>query len=106
MYEDDIEVKSTTSATGIKNEVETNQIRLFPNPVTEKLSVELQLTEQSEFELILLNNIGQTVRVYNYAKPRGTHQLNIDVNNLTAGLYFARIQYANRQAVNLKFVKK
>jgi Domain of unknown function (DUF4397)/Secretion system C-terminal sorting domain len=65
---------------------------IYPNPVADNIFVEFDLKNESNVQLQVLNTSGQVV--INEQKGRmdkGFQQANLDVKNLTSGLYFLRL---------------
>lgn len=90
---DDINIEA---GVGI-DENEANAIRVFPNPATNMINVEAQGFEQYE----LVNMLGQTVKSNRLANG----QANINVSNLSNGVYFVRLINGSN-VETIKVVKK
>ncbi|MGL4598571.1 MAG: T9SS type A sorting domain-containing protein, partial [Bacteroidia bacterium] len=68
------------------------QIEAFPNPADEQLSIRLT-TEQSFYGRLSLTNIlGEQVLSQMYSSTTGENFLNLDVSNLSAGIYFLELE--------------
>ncbi len=80
------------------NENLLNNVSIYPNPVTKKLTISTSL--ELENSIVAIFDI-QGKKVYN--SPFETN--NLDVSNLEAGVYFLRIIQDEKQ-INLKFIKK
>lgn len=70
---------------------------LFPNPVTEVLTVKLSNASSNNHQYLIYNNLGQLVK--QSSKPE------ISVKDLSNGVYFLEIRQEDRSQV-LKFVKQ
>jgi Uncharacterized protein conserved in bacteria len=77
-------------------ELSKQDIRLFPNPVLEKLSIE---TEQNIKHFELMDVYGRIIEI---SPDQFGNIYNLNVSNLNAGIYFLRI---NKQHGHLKFIK-
>jgi hypothetical protein len=78
-------------------EISISEIKIFPNPVSEKLVI--QSSENTGSELMVMNQFGQVLR---RIKPfTGTYEL--DVKSFTPGLYL--IADSRRRNV-LRFIKR
>ena len=76
-----------------------NQIKIYPNPVSNKLQIE---TEQNEFEnseIEITNTLGQTVLKLHYSNE-------IDVSKITQGFYQLKISTRNKKLYYSKFIKE
>jgi polyhydroxybutyrate depolymerase len=78
---------------GINESSLAKNIKIFPNPVTEKLFIE----GVSEANFKIINLIGETILEQN-------NSFSIDVNSLNSGIYFLQICSGNSKAV-VKFIK-
>lgn len=69
------------------------QVTLYPNPVSDLLNVSLNLEEKAELNAQVFNAFGQQVRqLQSRLYTAGKHQLQVDVNDLQAGMYYLRMQ--------------
>jgi hypothetical protein len=85
----------------IENAEETeNKIVLFPNPVNNELKISLQNTENTEIEIIDLQGRILQKQIFNIANT----ELNINVSQLTKGLYFCKINNG-KTTKTIKFLK-
>jgi hypothetical protein len=87
---------------GIKeNAFNGGLIKVYPNPVKEKLNVEFSVAEIREIKLNIINAFGQTVYTSNV-----TNQLEeIDLSLFKSGMYFLKIQSNSEQKV-FKIIKE
>lgn len=81
------------------NEIEfSNQINVFPNPASDKISIKIESDVTEEMTVSLVNLVGQEVTtpaVY----AAGTTNMTVNTANLTNGLYFVKIVTASTGAV-------
>jgi hypothetical protein len=77
-------VSDTVTITVLENEAkqECERIRVFPNPASDALNIE-GLDYGQEYELNLINSIGQTV----LSTKINESNAKIDVSNLSSGMY-------------------
>jgi hypothetical protein len=71
--------------------------KVYPNPAQDQLTIE---TPSAAYKISLVNSVGQLV--YYEEKCSGKRQ--IDVSDLTDGIYFMRIETAEKQYTNRKIV--
>ena len=70
--------------------------RVAPNPVFERSSITLTLTERSEVDLRLVNAVGQEVAVIaNKRCERGEHHFPLQTEHLVSGTYFLKLTTGN-----------
>lgn len=75
-------------------------IKVYPNPVKEKLNIEFSIAEVRETNLSIVNSLGQVVYMSN-----AKNQLEeIDLSSFKSGMYFLKIQNNSEQKV-LKIIK-
>ncbi len=78
-------------------QINSNVVKIYPNPATEKLFIENNLAQSSNY--IITNLLGQEM-------DKGLLKSEIDISNLLNGVYFIEIVNANNQTQALKFVKQ
>ncbi len=85
--------RSAPLVTAIEPPVVGEVVKIYPNPATDFLVIELPEFSQVE-SVNLLNMLGQPV--LNAEKPRSLTPLRLDVSNYPAGVYFLRIRTKNQ----------
>lgn len=100
IFHEPVEVVITEDPTGIPAAAEDG-IRLFPNPVKEKLYI--KITREDVEEICLLNLYGQCVR--KYSNP-AAGIAEIDVAGLPQGVYMAQFRTGREQLVKRVVVVK
>lgn len=93
-------------STGIDNSSDfISSSSLFPNPATDKVTIDFTLTENKEVNVQMLNATGQQVIMNQNAKGnRGLNTIQLDVANLSEGIYFAKITLDGNIATTKRFV--
>ncbi len=79
--------------------------RIYPNPVSDILNIDLNLTTKENIHITLLNQFGQTVYSSEYNGNSGANKLNIDSGSLAEGIYFVQIKDELNNYCTKKFVK-
>ena len=90
---------STGTASG--QLAESLQFSVYPNPFTEQFTMEFELPQELMVRISLLNVMGQPVaKLGQSVLGKGKHKIfrQIDVGNLTRGLYFIRLETAMGQS--------
>ncbi|WP_164975440.1 T9SS type A sorting domain-containing protein [Flavobacterium piscinae] len=80
------------------NEFETNNFVIYPNPTDGKISIYAQNSETSSVEIY--NSLGKKV-----LESKSTIS-EIDISNLTAGIYFCRITSNDNSIIYQKIIKR
>ncbi|MBW8331657.1 MAG: CotH kinase family protein [Prolixibacteraceae bacterium] len=93
--------------TGIENEFVSKSISIFPNPFTDRLTVQLAPTFNGEGTAEIVSLGGVLLRKNNIVVQNGQVQLDFSGNNsLSPGLYVLRINQNNRVLLTEKVVKR
>ena len=72
----------------------------YPNPFNSTTQIEFYLNEKSMIELSVYNILGKKVmNILNGKVPEGLHSVNIDMNDLSSGLYYYMLKTKNGQVV-------
>jgi len=99
---------------GIRNYNPTNlneqhaaelDLRVYPNPVGDQFTLELELAEASTLQLDIVDLLGRQVRSLDLGRQNGKVREAIPVAELGAGTYFLRLK-AGKKVVSTKFVKQ
>ena len=76
-------------------------VRILPNPVNDKLYINMDAASDNVISVSIYNAFGQQVVLQNTNVNKGFNQLGIDVNNLSKGAYFLKIEYKDKVISNL-----
>jgi hypothetical protein len=90
--------------TGIdfKNTVSELDLKNYPNPFSQKTTLEYTVKEAGIVELQLLDELGKTVRIFEskYVSP-GTYTEILDRKDLTSGLYYCSLTLNKKRIVKM-----
>jgi hypothetical protein len=94
-----------TASTGIKDEGNAiEEITLFPNPVTDKLTLELHISVPEDVTIDLYNALGQKIKVLHSGMiSPGKWNETFDVSDITNGVYL--ISVSGITTTSKRFVK-
>ena len=84
-----------------KNTFEVKQNR--PNPTGDLSIVEYYLPEANQVTISVFNLLGKVIKSENVNGATGSNKYNLDASNLTNGIYFYSLTYANK-TVTKRFV--
>lgn len=82
-------------------ELTENELKIFPNPVTEKLFV----ISYTLYDLVEIYDALGNLIFREHLKVNLQKQITIDISDFSAGIYFIRMS-GNRNAAGVKFVKQ
>jgi hypothetical protein len=81
-------------------EISGGSISIYPNPVNEQATFELNMTESANLTVNVYDIAGQLVAsVYQGQINSGTTKLTLDTSNLRSGIYFTSITSDNAQKI-------
>jgi len=84
-----------------------NKVSLYPNPARENTSLSYSLANASQVNISIYSVDGRCVsNVFNGEQSMGTHNLNIAVSNLQAGIYLLKIEANGAQTIKKLVVVK
>lgn len=84
------------------NLVENHKVRIYPNPVTDKVKFEFPPATQTVFEVFIFNSLGQIVM----QKERLDISSEIDVTQLNNGVYFLKSIFGEEISVTKILINK
>jgi len=80
---------------------------IYPNPTTDHLFIEIDLTEKTNLTYSIYNVNGQILNSYPISAYSGLNKYSINIDNLNTGLYFLNIKSNdNKININQKIIKK
>ena len=78
-----------------------------PNPAEDKIEVEVELLELSGYKLSIMNSNGQSVREISCTNNNfGTNSINIDISNLSSGVYSLILQTESERITKMFLILK
>lgn len=84
--------------------VHAEKATLFPNPAQDLVTVEFGSTAEVETQLVLRNQIGQQVRQL-FVEP-GAFRRELNVSDLTSGMYLIELRREGQPVEVLRFIKQ
>jgi len=88
-----------------EGQVEWDKLKVFPNPVTDKITVSFESSQKNNISIELFNIYGQKVQtLFSGSTNSGMYQEQFDVSGLIDGFYFIRLENGNDSQLS-KFVK-
>lgn len=97
--------QAITPPVSVNNVEKAQLVSLYPNPTTDKITINLNSKVNEVATVRLFDITGVNVRVISKQLSMGNNSMEIDMANLSAGVYNAVI-YINGQQLNAKVVKK
>lgn len=94
-------VEVTAEANGINGNVANNLISVYPNPTHGIVNIDLNITEASNANVVIYDANGKVVYSNSSVTPLN-HNLQVDLNNETAGMYFIKV-VTNNSSVSKSF---
>ena len=96
--------KCPTTVTGINQHSTTFEaLNFYPNPASTNATIDVELNQSAKLDINILNSVGQIVYSTSVSGNIGSNKVNINLNNLSAGLYFYQVNVGNSKAVTKKF---
>jgi hypothetical protein len=92
-YNDGIET-SVLNQTGLKDNLNVGKLKCYPNPMSERMIIELPYPNLMPYIFIMYDSVGKTVRIINDIR---TDIFYIEKNGLSKGLYFYKIYALEKQ---------
>ena len=82
-------------------------LTLYPNPVQERLNLNIEGENINEVNIQVINSCGQVVLVSKNTIGRSSAPISLDTNELQAGIYFIRVTNENTNVISeQKFMKQ
>jgi N-acetyl-anhydromuramyl-L-alanine amidase AmpD len=95
-----------TSATTIEESSVSDNVSVYPNPVTNSSTIRYQLTKHSIVEISFMDVLGKEVVLYkNNDQSAGKHEITFNSSNLASGVYFVKLK-TDKDTKALKVIVK
>lgn len=90
-----------TPATAVEAPKVIQQLTNYPNPFDSYTTLQIQFEAPTEASIRIFNNEGRAIQTLaERTFPAGTVKLEFDASGLAGGMYYARIQAGNQQAIH------
>ncbi len=108
---DIVYVKMPTNAfgpctVGIKDQnksTSSSNLNFYPNPASNNATIDVTLTESAKLDVTILNSVGQSIYSTSVNGNVGSNKVDVNLSNLSAGLYFYQVKIGNSKAITKKF---
>lgn len=93
-----------TNITGIgimENDVANFNLTVYPNPATNNVTIEYQLTQSSIINIEVFDIVGNKISSYAVSQTTGKHQTIINLEQLSQGAYFIKLSSENGNSSKL-----
>jgi hypothetical protein len=90
-------IKNVTQATSLSN------VNFYPNPANANATIEVALSETAKVDIAILNMVGQTIYSTTVNGNIGNNKVDVNLSNLSSGLYFYQVKVGNSKAITKKF---
>jgi len=107
IYTQSLSLREGNISTSINEIPGLDNINLYPNPVQEQFTIDLDMSKAGELKGILVNTLGQPIQqLFNQSLPSGNNRIDLTINpNLTSGRYYLHIFDKNNSAQTLPIIK-
>lgn len=83
------------------DEIESEDISIYPNPADNKINIELHDEQIESAQIEIIDTTGRSIYINNTSS---NNEISIDVSNLSKGIYFIKLNTEDRQYIQ-KFIK-
>jgi hypothetical protein len=94
---DEIKVKFATSTAQITTEID--KINVFPNPVKDLITIDTRKLDESDLQISIIDITGKVVQSQYFGN---SDFIQVDVSNITAGVYFLKFSNAQFEKIGFK----
>jgi hypothetical protein len=89
------------------NEELSQNLRLYPNPTAQNVTLEYNLLENGLVNVGLFDTLGKKIlQIKDENQNSGEQKLNIDTQNLNSGIYFVKLNYNGSQITKKLIISK
>lgn len=84
---------------GINEEELFRNVRLYPNPAQQFVSVSFELSSRQKTEIRIVNMLGQVVKQVSMIADGGANEKKIEINELKKGVYLVEVESGENKVV-------
>jgi hypothetical protein len=96
---------SCSVVTSIKDASSTvSTLSFYPNPASTNGTIDVVLKENAKMDIVVMSAVGQTVYTTSVNGNAGSNKVDVNLNNLSSGIYFYQVKIANNKTITNKFV--
>lgn len=88
-----------TFVTSKQIKISANELQLYPNPTAYELNLDMTSTTSGNATISILNSLGTIISEQPYSMEKGLQKTNLDCSSLSNGLYFVRVQFADKSFI-------
>lgn len=88
------EIQQDLQAIEIATPTETVNMKVFPNPFSDQVTIDLQLESDTNVRIALYDTNGRLVKAVIPVKPleKGQHEVRVNTTDFVPGMYFCEVQ--------------
>ncbi|MFI5221167.1 MAG: T9SS type A sorting domain-containing protein [Bacteroidia bacterium] len=90
---------TVTMGVGITNQTSIDHFKIFPNPTSGILNIELT-TDEKQIQIEVTDVLGKVLTTSKYSHSPGEFKTSIDLSNLHPGIYFVSVKAGDRSALS------
>ena len=79
-------------------------LNFYPNPASSNGTIDVVLNDNAKMDISIMNNVGQSVYSTSVAGNAGSNKVEVNLANLSAGIYFYQVKIANSKSITKKFI--
>lgn len=97
-----VTVNSTSAVTGIEDLTDIHVTGIYPNPVSDKTSVIINMQQNNKMYMTLTDANGRLIQARNIELTTGTNEIKVNMNEQAAGVYYLNlVNESSKKAVRL-----
>ncbi|MBS1634785.1 MAG: T9SS type A sorting domain-containing protein [Bacteroidetes bacterium] len=101
----DVGVACAVTDVGVhENNSSVSTLNAYPNPAANAATIEVSLKQNSKLDITIMNNMGQVVYTTHVDGTSGVNKVDVNLNNLSSGVYFYTVTAENSKPVSKKLV--
>ena len=87
----------------LESEKVLSNINLYPNPTSDVLNIDLELTQEANVEFMVIDMTGKSVFVRSLSSNEGSNKMSFDMNDLPAGIYMMNV-ISGKEMITKRFI--
>jgi len=89
---------------GLSENHQIDDVKVFPNPLTQQSVLYVNINKQGDYNIKILNDIGQIIHDNSYTLLAGDNKIRINFSLLKDGMYVMQIEDKDRNIIRKKLI--
>lgn len=78
---------------------------VYPNPVLNRMNLDINLSQSELLDISIIDSYGRNIALFKHNGSQGSNKIQLNLDELSSGLYFIHVSQDSGQGISRKFFK-